>query len=74
MKSPEIIAKIILADRDCQVEEFVLLAQAYLDLLKEIEDAPTVVCRKDDGKWACDEHPGFARADHTAKLLRPNKI
>ena len=30
---------------------------------------PTVVCRKDDGKWSCDEHPGFARADHRARLV-----
>ncbi len=32
-----------------------------------------VVCRKDDGKWACDEHTGFARADHDGVLFITRK-
>lgn len=33
-----------------------------------------VVCRSDDGKWACDEHTGFARATHFAYLIGPFEI
>lgn len=43
-------------------------------LRSEIESAPWVVCRKDDGRWACDEHAGFARATHRAKLVRIEPI
>ena len=30
---------------------------------------PKIVCRLDDGKWACDEHTGFTRATHKAYLI-----
>lgn len=30
---------------------------------------PTVYCRNDNGKWACDEHEGFARTTHKGKLV-----
>lgn len=28
-----------------------------------------VVCRNDSGKWACDEHTGFAYASHSGTLI-----
>lgn len=37
---------------------------------KEIE----VVARVDDGKWACDEHQGFARATHGGWLVGLKKL
>lgn len=45
-----------------------------IELEHQIEAAPTVVCRMDGGKWACDEHLGFARATHKARLVRIEEI
>ena len=44
---------------------------AYCELLG---DAPVLNCRQDDGVWACDEHPGFARTTHTGLLVCIEKI
>lgn len=34
-----------------------------------VKDAATVLCRRDQGRWSCDEHPGFARTTHHARLI-----
>ena len=34
-----------------------------------VKTLPEVVCRKDNNLWACDEHKGFARATHSARLI-----
>lgn len=43
-------------------------------LRAELEKATRVVCRKDDGKWSCDEHTGFARTTHQGKLVAVQKL
>lgn len=50
------------------------LHRTIATLRKEVEAAPVVYCRNDDGKWACDEHKGFARVTHTARLVRIEEI
>ena len=48
--------------------------QANARLAELLNQCPVVVCRMDDGKWACDEHPGFARATHQARLVNIQKV
>ena len=37
-------------------------------------ESKKVVCRLTDGKWQCDEHPGFARVTHVALLINVEEI
>lgn len=49
--------------------------EAYQRMAKDIVgDAPILYCRKDDGKWACDEHIGFARTTHKGRLIGIEEI
>lgn len=45
------------------------------ELLRQWEsESPVVYCRLDSGKWACDEHQGFARTTHIARLVQIEEI
>ena len=53
---------------------FIMAEIANFHLAQMLQNAPVVVCRKDDGKWSCDEHPGFARVTHKALLVNIEPI
>lgn len=51
-----------------------IAAAASARLVEMLKDAPVVYCRMDDGKWAADEHSGFARSTHRARLVDIEKV
>lgn len=67
LMKPFFTAQELWLDRETPIQTCQLIAD-YCNAKLERE-SKKVVCRITDGKWQCDEHPGFARATHTALLI-----